>query len=184
MINIVQVYSDLCNKYNIPFNIYNSVLSYDDSSLFCPAGMQQYKPLFTDTSYVGTIANIQKCIRLNDFESIDDGVHALSFDMIGLFSFREWTIQQAVNFFLDYLSILGIVPNHVTIPPQRPNWADLYPSNIPVRISDDCRWEDGNIGGFCTEFFINDSNGEEVEIGNIVNPIETCIDVGFGIVTL
>jgi hypothetical protein len=36
-------------------------------------------------------------------------------------------------------------------------------------------WSDGSISGYCTGFY---KNG--VEIGNIVNPLGTCIDVGFG----
>lgn len=40
----------------------------------------------------------------------------------------------------------------------------------------ECHWSDGDIGGYCTEFYIND-----VEIGNIVNTLEHSIDIGFGL---
>ena len=48
----------------------DNVKSYDDTTLFCPAGMQQFKSKFKDLSYKGTISNIQSCLRLNDREDI------------------------------------------------------------------------------------------------------------------
>ena len=45
-----------------------------------------------------------------------------------------------------------------------------------MRNEEECKWTDGDIGGYCTEFFKDD-----VEIGNIVNPLGTCIDAGFGL---
>ena len=37
---------------------------------------------------------------------------------------------------------------------------------VLVRIDNECLWSDGNIGGYCTEFYKND-----IEIGNIVNTL-------------
>lgn len=48
--------------------------------------------------------------------------------------------------------------------------------NVEVRPDIECIWSDGNIGGYCTEFYKND-----IEIGNIVNTLGTCIDIGFGL---
>jgi alanyl-tRNA synthetase len=33
----------------------DNVRSYDETTLFCPAGMQQFKPLFKDGTHKGTI---------------------------------------------------------------------------------------------------------------------------------
>lgn len=149
----------------------------DDSTLFISAGMQRLKPLFTDNNHVGTIANIQSCLRLNDLEEIGDGTHCLRFDMMGLFSFRQMSVGQGIAFWHGYLGRVGITPTHVTVHPDRmAAWKGLHPPGIEVRPDPDCTWSDGGTGGYCTEFYV-----DEVEIGNIVNPRGTCLDVGFGL---
>ena len=55
-------------------------------------------------------------------------------------------------------------------------WKHFYPPDMLIKLDEGCLWSDGNIGGYCTEFYYND-----IEIGNIVNPLGTCIDVGFGL---
>jgi len=141
--------------------------------------MQQYKKLFSDDLYKGTFANIQKCLRLNDLDEIGDGTHHLSFDMIGFFSFREYTLKQSVDFMMKFCFSIGIIPDYVTIHPDKfDEWLYLYNEypNIEIRKDDECKWSDGLIGGYCTEFYKDD-----IEIGNIVNTLGTCIDVGFGL---
>jgi alanyl-tRNA synthetase len=179
MKDIQQIYQTICIKYNLPFEIIDKVNPYDDTTLFCPAGMQQYKEQFKDIFYRNTVANIQSCIRLNDFEELGDLTHLLNFRMIGLFSFREWTIEQAISFFLEFINELGLTISYVTIHPDKTQWLKYYPANIPIRLQEDCKWTDGDIGGYCTEFFIV-KDGIDIEIGNIVNPLDNCIDVGFG----
>lgn len=176
--NIIEKYKHYCLDKNIIFNIEDKVNPYNDSTLFCPAGMQQFKSLFKDENHKGTIANIQSCIRMNDFSEIGDSSHLLYFNMIGLFSFRQITIQEAIDFWLLFLTKeLNLKIDYVTIHPDKKEWSILY-NNYDVKIveNEDCKWTDGDIGGYCTEFFIND-----IEIGNIVNPLDNCIDVGFGL---
>ena len=155
-----------------------SVKSYDNTTLFCPAGMQQFKSKFSDLNYKGTISNIQPCIRLNDIDEIGDGTHLLYFNMIGLFSFREKTVQEMIHFWMEFLNRIGIKPDYVTIHPDKIiEWSPYYSDyNIPIKWDDQCKWTDGEIGGYCTEFY-----KDNVEIGNIVNPLGDCIDVGFGL---
>jgi len=154
-----------------------SVKSYDDTTLFCPAGMQQFKSLFKDPTYTGTTSNIQSCLRLNDIDEIGDGSHLLYFNMIGLFSFRDWDVSKAINFWMEFLDRIGIQPDYITIHPDKPEWVEFYKSyNVEIRFDKECEWSDGEIGGYCTEFF-----KDGIEIGNIVNPLGTCIDVGFGL---
>lgn len=179
MTNIIDKFQEHCKWYNIPFNHLINVNSYDDTTLFCSAGMQQFKHLFQDNEYVDTFANIQPCIRMNDFDEIGDTTHLLYFNMIGLFSFRQWSIEQAIEFWVSFLSKLNVKPDYVTIHSERKQWIEYYHKLgiTDVRVDDDnCTWTDGTIGGYCTEFFIND-----IEIGNIVNPLDNCIDVGFGL---
>lgn len=176
--NIIQEYEQFCLQKHIPFKLDDKVNPYNDSTLFCPAGMQQFKPLFQDNTYEGTQANIQSCIRLNDLEEIGDGSHLLYFNMIGFFSFRQYSVEETINFWLEFLQDrLKLHIDYVTIHPDKMNeWKNFYPSNIQIKEDKDCIWSDGEIGGYCTEFYV-----EGVEIGNIVNPLDNCIDVGFGL---
>lgn len=138
--------------------------------------MQQYKPLFSDPSHSGTVANSQACLRMGDLDEIGDGTHLLHFIMLGLFSFREMTVGNAIDFWLDFLGTLGLMPDHATIHPDRlVEWTPLYGGRVPIVPDPECIWSDGSISGYCTEFY-----KDSVEIGNIVNPLGTCIDVGFG----
>ena len=139
--------------------------------------MQRFKPLFADDDHVGTIANIQSCLRLNDLEEVGDGTHCLRFDMMGLFSFRQVSVGDGIAFWHGYLRRIGITPTHVTVHPDRMDaWKGLHPPGMDVRPDPDCTWSDGGTGGYSTEFHVGD-----VEIGNIVNPRGTCLDVGFGL---
>lgn len=154
----------------------NNVKSYDDTTLFCPAGMQQFKSKFKDLEYRGTISNIQSCLRLNDIDEIGDGSHLLYFNMIGLFSFQEMSVPQTIDFWMEFLLKIGITPDYVTIHPDKKEWLEWYVKyNIEVRLDKECIWTDGDIGGYCTEFYKNN-----IEIGNIVNTMGISIDCGFG----
>lgn len=140
--------------------------------------MQQYKKLFKDETYKNTFTNLQSCIRVNDIEEIGDGTHLIYFNMIGMFSFREWSVKETIDFWMTFLKELNVDLDYITIHPDKfDQWSEYYSEyNIKLRKDTECIWSDGEIGGYCTEFY---SKG--VEIGNIVNPIGTCIDVGFGL---
>jgi len=177
--NVKEKYKEYCLSKGINFELIDKVNSYDDTTIFCPAGMQKFKDKFKDLDYTGTEANIQSCIRMNDFEEIGDSSHLLYFNMIGLFSFRQMSIQEAIDFWCDFLiNHLDLKIDYITIHEDKyDEWKHFYSKwNLQTRISEDCIWSDGEIGGYCTEFFIND-----VEIGNIVNPLGTSIDAGFGL---
>lgn len=161
---------------NLPFEVISSIHSYDTSTLFCPAGMQKYKKQFVDSSIkTQTVCNIQSCLRLNDIDSMGDGTHLGLFNMMGTFSFRHWSVQQTVDFWMEFLTHhLEMNVDYVTIHPDVPNWNSYHKTE--VRFDSECKWSDGEIGGYCTEFYTNG-----IEIGNIVNPLGDCIDVGFGL---
>ncbi len=171
---ISQKYEDFCVLNGIPFQNGLSIGSYDDTTLFCPAGMQQFKSKFKSPNG-STIGNIQPCLRLNDFDQIGDGTHFLYFNMMGLFSFKDKSVQWTIDFWLDFLNSINVVPDYFTIHPDKKDWIKYYP-NCDVRLDSECIWSDGDIGGYCTEFY---KNG--IEIGNIVNPLGESIDVGFGL---
>lgn len=179
-VDIAKAYREYCEEWQVPFKLITNVRSYDDSTLFCPAGMQQYKEQFKDDKLRDhTVANIQPCIRMNDFDTTGDGTHLLHFNMIGLFSFRDLSVRLAIQFFMNFMKKLGVKVDYATAHKDKHNeWAYYYAKDygIPCKIDDECIWTDGEIGGYCTEFY---SGG--VEIGNIVNPLGNCIDVGFGL---
>ena len=139
--------------------------------------MQQFKSNFKDENYKDTISNIQSCLRLNDIDEIGDGTHLLYFNMIGFFSFREWSVPETIDYWMGFLNRINIKPDYITIHPDKPEWSNWYDKyDVEVRFDEECKWTDGDIGGYCTEFYKDD-----IEIGNIVNPLGTCIDVGFGL---
>jgi len=173
---LIHDYRDYCLSKGIDYACFQSVRPHDDTTLFCSAGMQQYKPLFTNHSHEGTLSNSQACLRMGDLDEIGDGTHFLHFTMLGLFSFREMTLSDAIEFWLEFLARTGVWPDHVTIHPDRiDQWTPLYRGRIPIVVDPECMWSDGSISGYCTEFY-----KDGIEIGNIVNPLGTCIDAGFG----
>ena len=96
--------------------------------------------------------------------------------MLGLFSFREMTVGSAIDFWLAFCERVNLFPHEVTIHPDKMEvWSPLYRGRVPIRPDVDCQWSDGEISGYCTEFY-----RDGVEIGNIVNALGTCIDCGFG----
>ncbi|QND54253.1 hypothetical protein HB779_15820 [Phyllobacterium sp. 628] len=174
---LIRQYQRFCQDRGIDFSLNLSVRPFDSTTLFCSAGMQQYKPLFADIAFKDTFANIQSCLRLGDLDEIGDGTHFLRFNMLGLFSFRQMTLAEAISFWLDFLDGIGAWPDHVTIHPDKlDDWGPLYSGRLPIVPDPECIWSDGNVSGYCTEFY-----RDGVEIGNIVNPLGTCIDAGFGL---
>ena len=139
--------------------------------------MHRLKPLFSDTTHFSTISNIQRCLRTVDFDEIGDKTHYLVFHMLGLFSFRQWSVQKTIDFWMSFLSHIDLLPDYVTIHPDKyKQWKNLYLSyKVDIKEDPECIWSDGQIGGYCTKFYKSD-----IEIGNIVNTLDTCIDVGFG----
>lgn len=188
-IDVAKAYANICDSYAFSFQIEDTVLAYDNTTLFCSAGMQQYKSEFANPhGPEETLANIQPCIRLNDLTLLGDGAHFAYFNMLGLFSFRDLEVKDAVHFWLDFLADIRIKPDFVTVHPDRADWISIYSDafvseGIEVRTDDQCKWSDGDIWGYCTEFYVSVARGDgyrNVEIGNIVNPRGTCIDAGFG----
>jgi alanyl-tRNA synthetase len=137
--------------------------------------MQKHRSLFP-SGHTGTQSDIQHCLRLNDLDEIGDGTHYLDFHMLGLFSFRQMSVQEGIDWWMEFLGELNLKPQVVTIHPDCPQWSRFYDHHqVEVRLDPECKWSDGSIGGYCTEFY-----RDGVEIGNIVNPLGTCLDCGFG----
>jgi len=176
--DITEIYQKHCLANNISFTFDGDIKSGDKTTLFCSSGMQKHSTKFKNLDINGvTIANIQSCLRLNDLDLIGDGTHLLYFNMIGLFSFRDMNIKQAIDFFVEYMNLIGVDISYITIHPDKKEWSSHYTEyDISIKEDPECIWSDGHgLGGYCTEFYHND-----IEIGNIVNTCGDCIDVGFG----
>lgn len=174
---LAEMYGNFCKENKLNFHTNTSILSPDNTTLFCTSGMHRFKPLFANQNHKQTVSNIQTCLRLNDLDEIGDGTHYLVFHMLGLFSFREWSVPKTIDFWMSFLQHIDLLPQYVTIHPDKmTDWKSYYSNyNVEVREDSECVWSDGNIGGYCTEFY-----RDGVEIGNIVNTLGSCIDVGFG----
>ena len=143
--------------------------------------MQKHKPSFGQKPPLRTtLCDSQTCLRTTDLHEFGDRTHRIVFEMLGLFSFEDWTLQQTFRFWLSFIQRLNLEPDTITVHPDKmeewtPIWRNVgYLGKI---ISDEqCLWSDGSIGGFCTEMYIDD-----IEIGNIVNPLGHSIDCGFGL---
>jgi alanyl-tRNA synthetase len=176
--DVKKIYESFCQTKQLGFEEIDNVRPYDDTTLFCPSGMQQFKKQFKDENFVGTFCNIQSCLRLNDLDEIGDGTHLLYFNMMGMFSFRQQSVEETIDLWVEFIQDwLRLKISYATIHPDKEEWWQYYRKHKLQILEDrECVWTDGEIGGYCTEFYIDD-----VEIGNIVNPLGTCIDVGFGL---
>lgn len=136
--------------------------------------MQPLKPRFQNpdgTSY----GNIQYCVRTNDIEEVGDGTHLTFFQMVGSFGFGTNDYQRHCDMWTEIVNDLGIPISYVTVHPDS-NFDQHWEYKFPVRHHWDCKWTDGNVGGYCSELF----TPEGLEVGNLVNPLGHSIDVGFG----
>jgi hypothetical protein len=139
--------------------------------------MQNFKPKFQQKTKE-RISTIQSCIRTNDIDLWGDGTHLCFFRMVGCFSFgNKDDYSKVVDMWLSIIKEIGLEITTVHVHPNSDH-RSLFENKGTYQIVDDqdCEWSDGNIGGYCSEFYVND-----IEIGNLVNPMGDSVDVGFGL---
>ena len=137
--------------------------------------MQPLKPRFQQpdgTSY----GNIQHCVRTNDIEEVGDGTHLTFFQMIGSFGFGTNQYEQHCEMWTSIMHDLDVPVSYVNVHPDS-DFERYWRGKFPIRLSPECVWSDGNVGGYCSELFTEDG----LEVGNLVNPLGHSIDVGFGL---
>ena len=100
----------------------SSLLPSDQSVLLTTAGMQQFKDYFTGRKDAekdfGTkrIATCQKCFRVNDIDDVSDATHHTFFEMLGNFSFNDYSKKQAIELAWEFLiKKLKLDPEHLYI---------------------------------------------------------------------
>lgn len=139
--------------------------------------MQNLKPKFQQQTKE-RLSNVQSCIRTNDIDLWGDGSHLCFFRMIGCFSFgNPEDYEKTCHAWLSIVEELGIKLTSVHVHPDSGH-RKFFENKGDFDIVDnlECVWTDGNIGGYCSEFFVGD-----LEIGNLVNPLGHSVDVGFGL---
>ncbi|HTP57207.1 MAG TPA: alanine--tRNA ligase-related protein [Candidatus Paceibacterota bacterium] len=158
----------------------SSLLPDDPSVLFTTAGMQQFKPYYTDPSLAPAqnVASIQKCVRTSDIDEVGDESHLTFFEMLGNFSFggyfKEKAITLAHEFItgdmgltIDYVSVFGGEGDVPADDESAGIWKTLDPS-LEIRNAGraDNFWGPTGDEGPCgptTEVYVNG-----VEVWNIV----------------
>lgn len=92
----------------------------DPTSLFTSAGMQQFKPYFVGEAEPPSprLATVQRCFRTTDIEEVGDLSHCTAFEMLGNFSFGDYSKEGAIGLAWELLTgVLQIPPErlHITI---------------------------------------------------------------------
>ena len=166
----------------------SSLIPDDSSVLLTTAGMQQFKPYYLgkkdaleDFSSKNT-ASIQKCFRTSDFDEVGDETHLTFFEMMGNFSFGGYFKKEAIAFAYEFIAKeLGLEISYVSIfkgfenvpkdEESRKIWQDLGVKNIREEGIKEVFWGPTGKEGPCgpaTEIYCKNSNGQDVEIWNIV----------------
>jgi len=102
----------------------SSLIPTDPSVLLTTAGMQQFKPYYTNQKDpikdfgVRRVASIQKSFRTSDIDEVGDESHLTFFEMLGNFSFGDYFKEDAIKWAWEFITReLKISPErcHVSI---------------------------------------------------------------------
>jgi len=159
----------------------------DPSVLFTTAGMQQFKPYYTNPRNADrdfgnkNIITVQKCVRTGDIDEVGDATHLTFFEMLGNFSFGGYGRKEAIAYAYDFITKeLGLEISYVTVykgegvvprdDESRAIWVELGVKDIREDGSDVFWGPTGNSGpcGPTTEIYCKNAKGDDVEIWNIV----------------
>ena len=160
----------------------------DPSVLFTTAGMQQFKPYYTNPKDADkdfgskNVVTVQKCIRTGDIDEVGDSTHLTFFEMLGNFSFGGYGRREAITYAYDFITKeLGLEISYVTVykgegvvpkdEESKKIWKELD-SGLDIRESgSDVFWGPTGDSGPCgptTEIYCKNADGQDVEIWNIV----------------
>lgn len=162
----------------------------DDTVLFTPAGMNQFKREFLglgDPNFKRA-TTCQKCLRTGDIENVGrTAYHHTFFEMLGNFSFGDYFKREAINWAWEFCTSrqwLGLPPEKLSVTVYLDDdeaaaiWQNdvgLAPSKLTRMGEDDNFWPAGaptqgpdGVCGPCSEIFYQPPRGKSVEIWNLV----------------
>lgn len=162
----------------------------DDSVLFTPAGMNQFKDHFLGKVKLEftRATTCQKCFRTGDIDNVGrTAFHHTFFEMLGNFSFGDYFKREAIVWAWEFLTSsewLAIDPDRlfVTIYLDDDEAADIWHKDVGLPLDRILRKdEDENfwpasapsqgpngVCGPCSEIYYRLDDGDEVEIWNLV----------------
>jgi alanyl-tRNA synthetase len=163
----------------------------DESVLFTPAGMNQFKSQFLGIGKLEftRATTCQKCLRTGDIENVGNtAYHHTFFEMLGNFSFGDYFKRDAINWAWEYLTSkkwLGLDPTrlNVTIYLDDDEAYDIWHNVVKIPASrirregeDENFWPAGapsngpdGVCGPCSEIYYQAPGAKSsVEIWNLV----------------
>jgi len=169
----------------------SSLIPDDPSVLLTTAGMQQFKPYYTDPLRAEkdfgsrSTASVQKSFRTSDIDEVGDASHLTFFEMLGNFSFGGYFKKEAIGYAREFITkTLGLEISFVTVfeglasigvpedTESQKIWKALDPAiRIERQGVEDVFWGPTGSSGPCgptTEIYCRNANNEDIEVWNIV----------------
>jgi len=175
----------------------SSLVPDDPSVLLTTAGMQQFKPYYSELDPMTTVhpsigkpigknaASCQKSFRTSDIDEVGDERHLTFFEMLGNFSFGGYFKKEAIRYAHEFITKeMGLRISYVTVfegkedigvpkdMESRDIWKSLD-SKLEVREEGmgDVFWGPTGSSGPCgptTEIYCKNGAGQDIEVWNIV----------------
>ena len=185
---IRNLFLDFFKKRNHTIVPSSSLVPDDPSVLITTAGMQQFKPYFTgqadpmkDFNSLNT-TSIQKSFRTSDIDEVGDESHLTFFEMLGNFSFGDYFKEKAIEYSYDFIvnemkldiDYVSVFKGDHEVPADMESeriWRSFGVERIEKFNREDNFWGPTGIEGPCgptTEIYVKNSQGQSIEIWNIV----------------
>lgn len=174
----------------------SSLIPDDPSVLLTSAGMQQFKPYYSELDPETTVhpligkpigknaASCQKSFRTSDIDEVGDDSHDTFFEMLGNFSFGGYFKKEAIAWAHEFITKeMGLDISYVTVFKGMPEigvpkdeesraiWNSLGVTDVREEGIEDVFWGPTGTNGPCgptTEIYCKNGAGQDVEIWNIV----------------